>query len=63
MAKTDRISRTKENVWRGFEKETQLFVNQLFHNFENIVMDEAERHFCYYALDYDLFISCLNELK
>lgn len=47
MIKGDRISRTEENIGEFHESKTQLLVNQLFHNFKNIVMNEAERHFCY----------------
>jgi len=53
----------KEKIGEFYERKTQLLVNQLFHNFENIVLSEADRHFCYYALHYNLFILCLNELK
>lgn len=53
----------KEKIGDFYERKTLLLVKQLFHNFENIVMNETEGHFCYYALDNNLFILCLNELK
>lgn len=48
---------------KGFGKDAEMLVNQLFRNFENTVTDESQRDFCYYALNYDLFILRKNELK
>lgn len=45
-----------------FWKEMLLLVNWVFYSFENIVIDEVERYFCYYVLIYEWFIWFLNEL-
>lgn len=62
MDEKDGNSVCEEKSLVRFWKETPLLVNRVFHSFENIAIDEAERHFCYYVSTYEWFIRFLNEL-